>query len=280
MTVLTEENYLGDVLKWELENNQSVETITIAEGETLDLGAVVGKITKSTPTTGTAGGSNTGNGTCTAVTSGSGTKIGTYTLTCITAATNLGDFKVVDPDGFALPDAVAETAYTNDQLNFIINDGATDYAVGDIFTITVAAGSDEIVEIEFAAVDGSEDAYGVLIADYSNAAKTNWAVATAYALHDIVVPTTSNSHMYKCVSAGTSHAATEPTWPTDGSEVVDATCTWVDQGLIPAVEGVAIVRDAQVVEENLVWPTGATADQKAAAMVQLKAKSIVTRKEV
>lgn len=41
--------------------------------------------------------------------------------------------------------------------------------------------------------------------------------------------------------------------------------------------GVAVVRDAVIDPENLVWPAGATADQKAAALAQLKEKGIVTR---
>ncbi len=39
-----------------------------------------------------------------------------------------------------------------------------------------------------------------------------WAAGTTYALGDIVKPTSYASHTYKCTAAGTSHAATEPTW--------------------------------------------------------------------
>ncbi|PIP35241.1 MAG: head decoration protein, partial [Desulfobacterales bacterium CG23_combo_of_CG06-09_8_20_14_all_52_9] len=48
MTALTEANYLGDVLKFELDNNQSREQVTVLAGESLVMGEVVGKITKST----------------------------------------------------------------------------------------------------------------------------------------------------------------------------------------------------------------------------------------
>lgn len=61
-----------------------------------------------------------------------------------------------------------------------------------------------------------------------------WAVATAYTLGDYVIPTVANAHMYKCTVAGTSDATTEPTWPTDGTTVVDGTATWQDMGLIIA----------------------------------------------
>jgi len=55
----------------------------------------------------------------------------------------------------------------------------------------------------------------------------DWAVDTAYALGDYVVPTTWNDFRYECTVAGTSHASTEPTWPlVEGDTVVDNTATW------------------------------------------------------
>ena len=55
---------------------------------------------------------------------------------------------------------------------------------------------------------------------------TAWAASTAYALGDIVVPTTSNGFWYECTTAGTSNAS-EPSWPTtEGGTVNDNTATW------------------------------------------------------
>ena len=54
-----------------------------------------------------------------------------------------------------------------------------------------------------------------------------WAAATAYILGDVVHPTTPNGYRYVVVTAGTSHATTEPTWPTViGSQVADNTVVW------------------------------------------------------
>lgn len=55
-----------------------------------------------------------------------------------------------------------------------------------------------------------------------------WVAATAYSVGDIVEPTTPNTYRYECTVAGTSHASTEPTWPTTplGSTVTDGTVTW------------------------------------------------------
>ena len=55
----------------------------------------------------------------------------------------------------------------------------------------------------------------------------DWAVDTAYALGDYVIATTFNGWRYECTSAGSSHASTEPTWPTtEGGTVVDEGVTW------------------------------------------------------
>lgn len=54
-----------------------------------------------------------------------------------------------------------------------------------------------------------------------------WAVATAYSLGAVRVPTTPNGYRYEVTTAGTSHATTEPTWPTViGNTVTDGTVTW------------------------------------------------------
>lgn len=54
-----------------------------------------------------------------------------------------------------------------------------------------------------------------------------WAAATAYTLGDVAKPTVYASHAYKCTTAGTSHASTEPTWgTTNGGTTADNTVTW------------------------------------------------------
>lgn len=221
MPTYSEPNYLNDWLRWEEDDYHSREIVTALSGESMVMGEVAGKITKSTPTTGTAGGSNTGDGTCTGVTAGQDAVIGTYDLECTAvadASTGTGAiFKVANPDGNALPDAESGVAFANEQLNFTINDGASAYIVGDAFTIAVAAGSGKVVPINFSAVDGSQDAYGILIA------------------------------------------------------AVDASAA--DK------EGVAVVREAQIVASYLTWPGGATAGQKTAALAQLLAKGITQKTE-
>lgn len=53
-----------------------------------------------------------------------------------------------------------------------------------------------------------------------------WQASTAYAVGDVVQPTTSNGFKYECTAAGTTGAG-EPTWPTTkGNTVVDGGVTW------------------------------------------------------
>ncbi len=56
-----------------------------------------------------------------------------------------------------------------------------------------------------------------------------WEVATAYAEGDAVHPVTPDGFMYRCTTAGTSHATTEPVWAgmgAIGSTIVDNGCVW------------------------------------------------------
>jgi head decoration protein D len=161
-----EKDRLNDVLKWEMENLFSREKVTIKSGEDLPCGAVIGKIKTTCPTTGTPDGGNTGDGTCTGVTAGDQVKPGSYTLTCIAEGANAGTFEVKDPDDITLGQATVGVAYDSEEINFTLNDGSEDFDIGDIFTIAVSAGTLKVVRIDFDAVDGSEDAYGFVIAEY------------------------------------------------------------------------------------------------------------------
>lgn len=55
-----------------------------------------------------------------------------------------------------------------------------------------------------------------------------WDNATAYIVGDRVQAVGGGSFTYKCTTAGTSHATTEPVWPVSGfgSTVVDNTVIW------------------------------------------------------
>ena len=59
------------------------------------------------------------------------------------------------------------------------------------------------------------------------AVATGWVANTAKAQSDTVYPTTDNGFYYNCTTSGTTHATTEPTWPTvSGGTVTDGTIVW------------------------------------------------------
>jgi len=90
-----------------------------------------------------ADGGNTGDGTVTAVSvSNAATKTETITLTCVDEAVNGGEFHVTGSAPVrSLGLAVVGTPFTADDLSigFTINDGATDFAEADFFTIATTA---------------------------------------------------------------------------------------------------------------------------------------------
>lgn len=62
-------------------------------------------------------------------------------------------------------------------------------------------------------------------------ARSAWVAGSTYAVDDVVIPITPNGYQYRCSVAGTSHAATEPTWPTTlGTTVANSTVTWEMDG--------------------------------------------------
>ena len=126
---------------------------------------VLGKSLVSRPTSGTAGGSNTGNGTCTAVALAAGAPVpiaGTWTLTCTTAVTNGGIFSLTDPNSNVVATnltmvagAGTATIFTVAGMIFTLTDGSTDFAATDTFTILSTA-VNKYLPLEADAVNGLE----------------------------------------------------------------------------------------------------------------------------
>lgn len=122
------------------------EEVLIPTGNNLVRGTVLGRVKASVPTTGTADGGNTGNGTCTAVSGGKDIKQGTYTVECVRAVTNGGDFEITGPAGEFVgrvqitAGAGGTGVFASDEINLTLTDGATDFALADKFTIAVTEG--------------------------------------------------------------------------------------------------------------------------------------------
>lgn len=300
-TDVTQSYTLAAVLKWEQENYYSRDKVTVLAGQTLSPGSVVGQVTAGTvPTTGTADGGNTGNGTMTSVTGGTKVKAGIYTLTCVTAAANAGTFSVEDPDGDSMPAATVGVAYTHDQLNFTLNDGATDFVVGDIFTVTVPAGGLQYRAINFSGVDGSANAAGLSFYTYDASAPGTYTLAfTSGGTYEIIPGDTVTGATSGATARVVSISLSSGTWAggdAAGTFTLDTVVgTFVAENLnvgdntneatiggAPSavaasdISGVIIARDAKIATSELTWPSGASTAQKTAALAQLKALGIIT----
>lgn len=79
----------------------------------------------------------TGNGTMTGLTVSRTAPAEVWTITLKTAVANAGVFSVVGSVSGAKADATVGVAYDNGFVAFTINDGSTDFIVGDHFTVTV-----------------------------------------------------------------------------------------------------------------------------------------------
>jgi hypothetical protein len=162
MTELTEEQHAGEFIVTEANGSLSRESATVLSGQNLKAGHVLGKVAVGTAT-GAAVSGNTGNGAISAVSAGATAKAGVYTANLIEPAANGGTFSVEDPDGVNVGTAVVGTPFAG-PVNFTIADGATDFAAGDRFAITVAAGSGKYKEYNPANTDGSQTAVAILYA--------------------------------------------------------------------------------------------------------------------
>lgn len=159
----TESVYLSDVLLVEAAIGWTKSNGPVAGGP-YSLGTVLGRKTVGTvPTTGTAAGGNTGNGTCTGVAAHPGILPGTYTARCVMAATGGGLFAITSPSGACIGvHPVGAAAFQSDEISLTLNDGLTDYAVEDSFTIVVPDGSQALTGLNLSAIDGSARAVGIL----------------------------------------------------------------------------------------------------------------------
>lgn len=72
---------------------------------------------------------------------------------------------------------------------------------------------------------------GVVVKHGAGVTAADWVATAAKTVGAYCIPTVANGHYYRCTVAGTT-GASEPSWPTNGGDVVDGTATWVDKGLI------------------------------------------------
>jgi hypothetical protein len=151
---------------------------TFVKGTLLARQSVVLAITPSAVT-------GTGNGTVTAASVVAGPdvpKVGNWVLRCVAAATNGGSFRLEDPDGAARGHFVltagsgGANAFEGAGLAFTINDGSTDFAVGDTFTLPVVTNSGKLVPYNPAGAGGAQRPLAVLTYEVTRASGGDLAV--------------------------------------------------------------------------------------------------------
>ena len=150
-----------------------IGTYTVSASQTASSTSITATSAKATA------GTNTGNGVMGAITVSNAAKPGNYLLKIIKAGTNVGDFQVTDPTGVVVGIGTVAAAFTGGGLSFTLADGATDFVVGDSFTINVAAGSGRYALHDTLGADGREIASVILFdaVDASLANKPGVAIA-------------------------------------------------------------------------------------------------------
>lgn len=145
---------------------------------TYTLGTVLGAFIASPTGTAAAVAGNTGTGTMSAVTvtATNGLMLGVYKLTITKAAANAGDFIVTNPKGYVVGAGTVAVAFSQAGLAFTLSD-ATDFVVGDAFTITVA-GTVKYKAAVATATDGSAVAAALYIGNSQGAVRDTVMVAT------------------------------------------------------------------------------------------------------
>ena len=165
---LTEARHPGSFMVSEARGRRSRDVFTVALSQTLVAGQVVGKtaVAASVTSSAAADAGNTGNGTFTLdVTNpvSADAQNGNYRIVNDLVATNSGEFVVFDPKGVEIG-RVAVGATFNNQIKFVIADGATDFAIGDAFTVTVGVEETDFQVAAFnpSGTDGTERVAGIM----------------------------------------------------------------------------------------------------------------------
>jgi hypothetical protein len=150
---LTETTHAGGHILSEANGNRSRENGTLLSGNNLAAAAVLHATLAAGAAT--AVGTPTGNGVITVGALGVDAQSGSYKLRCVAAATNAGTFDFEAPDGSLIRQiTVGGGATASDHITLTIADGATDFVVGDTYTITVTVSG----YAEFVAGTNSADA--------------------------------------------------------------------------------------------------------------------------
>lgn len=299
---LTETTHAGGHILSEPDGNRGRENGTLASGQNLAAGAVLGRITKVQAAGPIPTISGTGTGAMTALSFGPDVQVGVYTITLL-ATSATAAYSVTAPDGTVLPNGAVGTAYVSTHASFLISSAGT-MTIGDSYALTVtAAGVPAIVgtgtgvmsaislgpdaqnggyrinvlatsatgEFEVLAPDGTKLKRGQIATAYAsshiNFTIANGGTMTAGDYYNIVVA--------KPASGSDKFTALAPT-TYNGSHIAAGVLYAAVDATSAATPCVVSVRNTALNANELVWPTIGTA-AKATATAQLAAKGIAIR---
>lgn len=160
MPILTEGAHAGEFIAREANGDRSRAKVTIAASQTLLAGHVIAQAVDTDEGNWTvAKPSGTGTATIASTPNGAGIKAGVYTVR-MTGAGSLATFVVIDPDNIVVGTGIVGTQFVG-PIIFTLADGATDYAIDDVVTITVPAA--EWAEYDPTDTTGLDTPRGILI---------------------------------------------------------------------------------------------------------------------
>jgi hypothetical protein len=118
----------------------------------------------------------TGTGVVSAFSLGKDAQLGAYRVQLL-ATSATAEFEVIAPDGSKLKRGQVATAYASSHINFSLSNAGT-MTSGDYFIFIVANHTGQVEAWDPTAVDGTQDAYGVLYGavDASSAATAGAAI--------------------------------------------------------------------------------------------------------
>lgn len=296
---LNETTHAGGHILSEPDGNRGRENGTLASGQDLAAGAVLGRINKvqaAGPIPAIVG---TGTGAMTALSFGPDIQAGVYAITLL-ATSATAAYSVVAPDGTALPNGAVGTAYVSTHASFLISSAGT-MTVGDAYALTVtAAGVPAIVgtgsgvmsaismgpdaqnggyrvnilatsatgEFEVIAPDGTKLKRGQIATAYAsshiNFTIANGGTMTAGDYYNIVIAKPAAGSDKFTVLAPTTY---------NGSHIAAGVLYAAVDATSSALPCVVTVRNTSLNANELVWPTLGTA-AKATATAQLAAKGV------
>lgn len=307
-TSFTEGLHAAEFLVSEGPGYFSRDAVTVASGQTLTAGAVLGKLTKRLAAAAIPTIVGTGTGLMSNLRFGASVQVGNYVVT-LTETSATAAFTVVAPDGTALPNGAVGTAYVSSHLSFSIANGGT-MTTGDSYTVAVTAGGTPTVV-------GGTGTGTISAITLGRAAKNgsyriiNRAVVTNGGDFEIMDPDGISCGRF-LMGTGSGAAAS---WTSDqinftltdatdfilGNyfEVIVATHTGQVKAFSPlavdgtqdpigilladvdasstAKSGTAVSRVAEIDSNKLSWAATVTAAQKAVALTRLRALGVVAR---